>query len=75
VIPRRVFAILTTLLVVITVAVAVVFALHALLSSLGDIPAARVSRWMGIAGLAAMLVVSLLLLIALGLNTMRSSDE
>jgi hypothetical protein len=75
VVPRRVFAILTTLLVVITIVVAAVFCLQSLLASLGDVTGARVARWVGMAGLAALLIDALLLLAALGLNAMRAPDD
>jgi hypothetical protein len=69
-----VFAILTTTLVVLTVAVVVAFAVHALLSALGDVTGARVTRGVAVAGLVLLCMDGLLLLTALGLNAMRPPD-
>jgi hypothetical protein len=75
VIPRRVFAVLTTLLVVLTIAAAAVMAVHVLLSALGDADGAKIARWIGAACLAALLIDVIALAGALGWQAMQSSDN
>ena len=74
-IPRRVFAVLTTLLVVLTVASCVFLGFQTLLASLGDAPAARVGLWIGRFCLAILAIDIVLLVGALGWNAMRPPDD
>jgi hypothetical protein len=75
VIPRRVFAVLTTLLAVFTVASCIFLAFQTLFAALGDITAARVGLWISRSCLALLAVTVVLLVGALGWNAMRSPDD
>ena len=72
--PRRVFAILTTILIVLAVTTVVILGCEGLLSSMDDADGLRVMRWIRIASIVGLAVDSLLLLGALGLKA-ASQDE
>jgi hypothetical protein len=75
VIPRRVFAVLTTLLAVFAVATCIFVGFQTVLASLGDSAAARVGLWIS-RFCVAMLAVDVVLLVgALGWNAMQPPRE
>lgn len=75
VISRRVFGVLTTILIVLTVASAVLLTVQALLAALGDVRGAKVVLWIGLACLILLAIDVLLLVGALGVAAMQSSDN
>jgi hypothetical protein len=75
VISRRVFAVLTTILVLLFPTTLVVTAVHALLSALGDTTGAHLSLWLAAACVACMSVDAVLLVAALGLRATQSADD